>query len=81
MWEVMRRIWKDDPEADITGEALDKALQTDLTVISVYGGDEETPGSYSLDPKTSGSWGSSSTRTARSPRWRSSTSAAPTTAV
>jgi branched-chain amino acid transport system substrate-binding protein len=52
MWEVMRRIWKDDPDAKITGEALDKALQTDLTVISVYGGDEQTPGSYTLDPKT-----------------------------
>jgi hypothetical protein len=31
---------------------MDEALQTDLTVISVYGGDEQTPGSYSLDPKT-----------------------------
>jgi branched-chain amino acid transport system substrate-binding protein len=52
MWEVMRRIWKDDPDAKLTGDAMDKALQTDLTVISVYGGDEQTPGSYSLDPKT-----------------------------
>ena len=52
MWEVMRRIWKADPEADATGEAMDKALQEDLTVISVYGGDEQTPGTYTLDPKT-----------------------------
>jgi branched-chain amino acid transport system substrate-binding protein len=52
MWEVMRRIWKTDPKADATGEAMDKALQEDLTVISVYGGDEQTPGTYTLDPKT-----------------------------
>jgi branched-chain amino acid transport system substrate-binding protein len=52
MWQVMRRIWKVDPEAELTGEAMDKALQEDLTVISVYGGDEETPGTYTLDPKT-----------------------------
>ena len=40
MWEVMRRIWAKDREADITGDALDKALQENLTVVSVYGGDD-----------------------------------------
>ena len=52
MWEVMRRIWKTDPDAEITGEALDKALQENLTVVSVYGGDDSTIGTYTLDPKT-----------------------------
>ena len=52
MWEVMRRIWTTDPEAEITGEALDKALQENLTVVSVYGGDDSTIGTYTLDPKT-----------------------------
>jgi branched-chain amino acid transport system substrate-binding protein len=52
MWECMRRIWKTDPSAKLTGDAMDKALQTDLTVVSVYGGDESTLGSYTLDPKT-----------------------------
>ena len=48
----MRRIWKTDPEAEITGEALDKALQENLTVVSVYGGDDSTIGTYTLDPTT-----------------------------
>jgi branched-chain amino acid transport system substrate-binding protein len=52
MWEVMRRIWAKDPSAEITGEALDKALQENLTVVSVYGGDDTTIGTYTLDPKT-----------------------------
>ncbi len=52
MWEVMRRIWAKDPKAEITGEALDAALQEDLTVVSVYGGDDSTLGTYTLDPKT-----------------------------
>jgi branched-chain amino acid transport system substrate-binding protein len=52
MWEVMRRIWKTDPKAAITGDALDKALQENLTVVSVYGGDDTTLGTYTLDPKT-----------------------------
>jgi ABC-type branched-subunit amino acid transport system substrate-binding protein len=52
MWEVMRRIWAKDPKAAITGEALDKALQENLTVVSVYGGDDATIGTYTLDPKT-----------------------------
>jgi branched-chain amino acid transport system substrate-binding protein len=52
MWECMRRIWSKDPSAEITGEALDKALQENLTVVSVYGGDDSTIGTYTLDPKT-----------------------------
>ncbi|MGI9053906.1 MAG: ABC transporter substrate-binding protein [Ilumatobacteraceae bacterium] len=52
MWEVMRRIWATDPEAEITGVALDAALRENLTVVSVYGGDESTVGSYTLDETT-----------------------------
>jgi ABC-type branched-subunit amino acid transport system substrate-binding protein len=52
MWEVMRRVWAKDPEAEITGDALDKALQENLTVVSVYGGDDSTLGTFTLDPKT-----------------------------
>jgi ABC-type branched-subunit amino acid transport system substrate-binding protein len=52
MWELMRRIWKTDPNAEITGDALEKALESNLTVVSVYGGDDSTLGSYTLDPKT-----------------------------
>jgi branched-chain amino acid transport system substrate-binding protein len=52
MWELMRRIWKTDPNAEITGEALEKALESDLTVVSVYGGDDSELGTYTLDPKT-----------------------------
>jgi branched-chain amino acid transport system substrate-binding protein len=52
MWECMRRIWSQDPEAEITGEAMDAALRENLTVVSVYGGDESTLGSYTLDPDT-----------------------------
>ena len=52
MWEVMRRVWKKDPKAAITGDALDKALQENLTVVSVYGGDDTTIGTFTLDPTT-----------------------------
>lgn len=52
MWELMRRIWAADPEAEITGEALDQALRSDLTVVSVYGGDASTVGTFSLDEET-----------------------------
>lgn len=51
MWEVMRRVIKagGDPKS---GEALDKALRDNLTVVSVYGGDGATTGTFALDPKT-----------------------------
>jgi branched-chain amino acid transport system substrate-binding protein len=52
MWELMRRIWAKDPKAAITGDALDKALQENLTVVSVYGGDDSTLGTYALDGTT-----------------------------
>ena len=52
MWELMRRIWAADPDAEITGEALDAALRENLTVTSVYGGDESTVGTYTLDEET-----------------------------
>ena len=52
MWEVMRRIWKKTRTPTSRGDALDKALQENLTVVSVYGGDESTIGTYTLDPKT-----------------------------
>ena len=34
------------------GDALDKALRENLTVVSVYGGDESTVGTYTLDETT-----------------------------
>ena len=49
---MMRRIWAKDPEAEITGEALDAALRENLTVVSVYGGDGPTPGTFTLDETT-----------------------------
>ncbi len=51
MWEIIRRVLKagGDPK---DGDALDKALQSDLTVVSVYGGDANTVGTFTLDPKT-----------------------------
>ena len=52
MWECMRRIWEKDPKAAITGDALDKALQENLTVVSVYGGDDSTLGTFTLDATT-----------------------------
>ena len=51
LWEVIRRVLKagGDPKS---GDALDKALQSNLTVVSVYGGDDKTIGTYTLDPTT-----------------------------
>ncbi len=51
MWEVIRRVIKGGGDIK-DGDALDKALQTNLTVVSVYGGDASTVGSYTLDPTT-----------------------------
>ena len=51
MWEVMRRVIKNG--GDIRdGDTLDKALRENLTVVSVYGGDESTVGTYTLDETT-----------------------------
>jgi len=51
MWEVMRRAIATG--GDIRdGDTLDKALRENLTVVSVYGGDETTVGTYTLDETT-----------------------------
>jgi branched-chain amino acid transport system substrate-binding protein len=50
-WEVIRRTLKSGGDIK-SGDALDKALQTNLTVVSVYGGDDKTVGTYTLDPTT-----------------------------
>ena len=47
MWELMRRVLAEGGE--ITGETLDAALRSNLTVVSVYGGDASTVGSFTLD--------------------------------
>jgi branched-chain amino acid transport system substrate-binding protein len=51
MWEVMRRVIKNGGDIH-DGDTLDKALRENLTVVSVYGGDESTVGTYTLDEKT-----------------------------
>jgi hypothetical protein len=51
VWEVIRRTLKSGGDVK-SGDALDKALQTNLTVVSVYGGDDKTVGTYTLDPTT-----------------------------
>jgi branched-chain amino acid transport system substrate-binding protein len=50
MWELVRRVVAKGEE--VTGETLDAALRDDLTVVSVYGGDESTVGTYTLDETT-----------------------------
>jgi branched-chain amino acid transport system substrate-binding protein len=49
LWEVIRRTLKSGGDIK-SGDALDKSLQTNLTVVSVYGGDSKTVGTYTLDP-------------------------------
>lgn len=51
MWEVIRRALKSGGDIN-DGDVLDKALQSNLTVVSVYGGDASTVGTYTLDPVT-----------------------------
>jgi branched-chain amino acid transport system substrate-binding protein len=51
MWEVIRRVLAKGGDIN-DGDQLDKALQENLTVVSVYGGDSTTVGSYTLDTKT-----------------------------
>ena len=51
LWEVIRRVLKSGGDIK-SGDALDKALQTNLTIVSVYGGDDKTVGSFTLDPTT-----------------------------
>jgi branched-chain amino acid transport system substrate-binding protein len=51
LWEVIRRVLKSGGDIK-SGDALDKALQTNLTIVSVYGGDDKTVGTFTLDPTT-----------------------------
>ena len=51
MWEVIRRVLAKGGDIN-DGTQLDAALQDNLTVVSVYGGDESTVGTYTLDPTT-----------------------------
>ncbi len=51
LWEVIRRVLKSGGDIN-SGDALDKALQSDLTIVSVYGGDDTTVGTFTLDPVT-----------------------------
>src|SRR5262249_14041531 len=51
LWEVVRRVLKKGGDIN-DGAQLDQALQDNLTVVSVYGGDANTVGTYTLDPKT-----------------------------
>ena len=51
MWEVMRRVIAKGGDIK-SGDQLDKALRDNLTVVSVYGGDDKTVGSFTLDATT-----------------------------
>ncbi len=51
LWEVMRRTLKKGGNLK-KGEQLDASLRDNLTVVSVYGGDASTVGTYTLDPTT-----------------------------
>jgi ABC-type branched-subunit amino acid transport system substrate-binding protein len=51
MWEIIRRVLAKGGDIN-DGDQLDKALQENLTVVSVYGGDASTVGTYTLDPTT-----------------------------
>lgn len=51
LWEVMRRTLKKGGNPK-KGEQLDASLRDNLTVVSVYGGDASTVGTFTLDPTT-----------------------------
>lgn len=51
MWTMISRVTAAGGDIN-SGADLEKALESDLTVPSVYGGDDSTVGTYTLDPKT-----------------------------
>jgi ABC-type branched-subunit amino acid transport system substrate-binding protein len=51
LWEVIRRVLAKGGDIN-DGTQLDAALKENLKVVSVYGGDESTIGTYALDPTT-----------------------------
>ena len=51
MWEVIRRVLAKGGDIN-DGTQLEAALKDNLTVPSVYGGDANTVGTYTLDPTT-----------------------------
>lgn len=50
MWDLIRRVCENGEE--VNGDTLDAALQADPEFTSVYGGDEEGPGAFTLDLET-----------------------------
>lgn len=51
LWQLIQRVKQAGGNIN-SGADLEKALESNLTVVSVYGGDDSTVGSYTLDPKT-----------------------------
>ena len=80
MWEVMRRIWA-TTGGEITGRRARRGAAREPHRRQRLRRRRETVGTYTLDARptrsSSARWASSSTRTAASPRRRSSASAAP----
>ena len=52
MWEVMRRVHRQGWRHPRRRRTRPGACSENLTVVSVYGGDETTVGTYTLDPTT-----------------------------
>ncbi|MGI8793505.1 MAG: ABC transporter substrate-binding protein [Acidimicrobiales bacterium] len=51
MWDVIRRVCADGGDIN-SGAELDAALQDDPTFASVYGDDDESPGTFTFDLET-----------------------------
>ena len=53
MWELMRRIWAEDPEAEITGTALERCAASRTSRSSACtAATRRSLGSYTLDGTT-----------------------------
>ena len=52
LWEVIRRIWQERRRHQRAATPSTRRCRTNLTVVSVYGGDDTTIGTYTLDPTT-----------------------------